>query len=118
MKYAGLALGAESIWPMGCPRLPCRLLCRAGWRHLLHGDGFPLRARDVSKPAVQPMGWRRRSTPGRMGKREGCSNVKRCWWRKGNPRKSTSCHRLVAVRSLKLYIQDNQIEPSRSPSPA
>lgn len=63
---------------MGCFHLSCHLLCRAGRRTLLlHGEGFLPRDWDVSKPKVQPMGWRRWSTPGRMGKKEGCSNIKK-----------------------------------------
>ena len=58
-KYPGLAIQAESIWSMGCSHLSCHLLRRAGRRHLLlHGEGFLLRTWDVSKPKLQPMGWR------------------------------------------------------------
>lgn len=53
MKHPGLAFQAESIWSMGCSHLSNDLLCRAGRRHLLlHGEGFLLRAWDMSKPSL------------------------------------------------------------------
>lgn len=72
MEHPGLAIQAESIWPMGQSHL--------SWGRQLQHRRFLLRAWYVSKPRVQCLGWRRRSTPGRMRNREASSDVQNCWW--------------------------------------